>query len=474
MDAYFPKPTNPRLFMNKITTAFYVLLLIAIMPVVSCKKDADNKQGISTPAEGLLALSDDEIASIAFAEPKELTPEMVLTIARNFEDSISKTPLSKGTSQPTFKITGKSYFDAKGRSIALPTKSTDATTIPVFNVAINSGKKTRVAVVSGDERMPLVIAYTGQIKQDDPLLAISRLALIEKVKEVEKLVDSLYTPTIKKLQQQFGTLPDKHVYEYVKNKIVSKHAIPGTKSRKEIGALSGIISQIGPLTMTEWDQSDPFNELMDVGNCDYDGERYPAGCFVIAAAQVQAYYRPALNINYSGNVVPIQWDPILVDPWGGDLSSNHLTSFIKHVFVACETTYNCEGSSTTDTKGINYLKQTLSMGSTTNMTDVKSSLDQLKLVLVTGHRQVTGGGTAGHAWVVDGYAVTRLKPGESIVGNAVWQRYNMYVHCNLGWGGGGTGYYLVGKDATGYLTYEPYVGREYNLNIKYYHNITKL
>lgn len=460
--------------MKRITILLYVPLLITIMSVVSCKKD-DGSKGLSNGhPQGVLELSDDEIASLAFAEPQELTKDMVLEIVRNFEDSISKTPLAKGSSQPTFKITGKLYIDDRGRNSTLSAKSTDATRIPVFNVAITNGKKSRVAVVSGDERMPVVIAYTGQLMEDDPLLAISRLALIDKVKEVERLVDSLYTPTINKLQQHFGILPDKNVYEYVRNKIVSKNAVPGTKSRKEVAPLTGVISQIGPLTQTEWDQHYPFNLKMDVGNCDAPGDQYPAGCFVIAAAQVQAYYRPALSINFNGVMTPIQWDPILVDPWGGEYYTNHLTSFIKYVFDACETTYDCDGSSTTDTKGINYLKQTMSVGSTTSMTDVKSSLDQLKLVLVTGHRQTTSGSTVGHAWVIDGYAVTRLKPGESIVGNALWQRYNMYVHCNLGWGGGGTGYYLVGKDAAGYLTYEPYVGQEYNLNIKYYHNLTKL
>ncbi|MBC9934139.1 C10 family peptidase [Chitinophaga qingshengii] len=211
---------------------------------------------------------------------------------------------------------------------------------------------------------------------------------------------------------------------------------------------------------------------------------YPAGCFVIAAAQVQAYYRPNLQVNINGAATPFQWDAMLSTPYGGDEATNqntrnHLTSFIKNVFNGCATTPSCDGSSTNSTSGIAYLRQTLNVnnGIGINMTDIKNSLDQLKLVLATGFREPNNDGNpkVGHAWVVDGYAVTSLNPGETIVGNNVWQRYNMYLHCNMGWGSfwSGSGWYLVGKDNVGSLTFASNSAQKYKINLTFFSNISK-
>jgi len=469
--------------MKRITALPYVLALTLAMLIVSCRKETD-QQDISTKSpDGTIALTDYEIAAIAYANPKELSTDAVLSIVRNFEDSVSKTPGTKGASKSTLEITGKSYVDENGTLNHLPTKGASATMVPVFNVAIKKGKQRGVAVVSGDERAPLVVAYIPELKEnEDPMLLISKLSLVEKVKAVERLVDSLYAPTISKLEQKFGKLPDDNVYDYVKNKIISRNGIPGTKS-VVTNSIGTVISRVGPLSVTEWDQHSPYNNKMDLGTtCSDPNSPYPAGCFVIAAAQILAYYRPNIQVSINGASTPLQWDLILEDPWGGNWFFNpttydHLTSFVRTVFDGCGTTPSCDGSSTNSSSGVAYLRQTLNVnnGISLNMTDIKSSLDQLKLVLATGYREPNNDGDPkiGHAWVIDGYAVTRLNPGETIVGNAVWQRYNMYLHCNLGWGGSGTGYYLVGKDNIGSLTFQPNLAQEYKINLTFFSNISR-
>jgi hypothetical protein len=470
--------------MKRITALPYVLVLTTVMSILSCQKETDHKQDITTKSpDGTIELNDYEIASIAYANPKELSPAEVLNIVRNFEDSVSKAPETKGTTKSTFEIIGKSYVDEKGRVSEVSTKGTSETKVPVFNITVKKGKQRHVAVVSGDERVPLVIAYRPDVKEEeDPMLLISRLSLVDKVKEVERIVDSLYAPTISKLELKFGKLPEGDVYDYVKNNITSKNGIPRSKSVVK-QYVTNIISQVGPLSVTEWDQHYPYNGRMDIGtNCSDATSPYPAGCFVIAAAQIQAYYRPSLQIDVNGALTPLQWDPILEDPWGGNYfmnvnTYNHLTGFIRKVFDGCATTPSCDGSSTASASGVNYLRQTLNVnnGISLNMTDIKGSLDQLKLVLATGYREPNNDGDpkVGHAWVIDGYAVTRLNPGESIVGNTVWQRYNMYLHCNLGWGGIGSGYYLVGKDNIGSLTFQPNLAQEYKINLTFFSNISK-
>jgi hypothetical protein len=471
--------------MRRITALPYVFALAMAMSIISCQKETD-KQDIPTKGpDGTIELTEYEIASIAYANPKELSPEEVLGIVRNFEDSVAKTPGTKSTSKSTFEIIGKSYTDEKGILDQAPTKGTSATKVAVFDVAVKKGKQRSIAVVSGDERVPLVIAYVPEVKEnEDPMLLISRLSLVDKVKEVERIVDSLYAPTISKLKLKFGKLPDTDVYDYVKNNIVTKNGVPRSKSVMTRN-ITNVISRVGPLSVTEWDQNYPFNDKMDDGTpCSDPPVPYPAGCFVIAAAQIQAYYRPNIQVNINGVSTPLQWDLILADMWGGpdawypnSSTYQHLTSFIRAVFDGCQTTAKCDGSSTASDKGISYLRQTLNVdnGESLNMTNIKGSLDQLKLVLATGFREPNNDGDPkiGHAWVIDGYAVTRLLPGETIVGNAVWQRYNMYLHCNLGWGGPGTGYYLVGKDNIGSLTFAPNQAQEYKINLEFFKNISK-
>lgn len=463
----------------------YVLALTLAVSIVACQKETADKQDITTTSpDGTIELTDYEIASIAYANPRELSPGEALSIVRNFEDSVSNAPKTKGASKSAFEIIGKSYVDEQGRLNKVSTKGTSETMVPVFNIAIRKGKNNGVAVVSADERAPMVIAYIPAVKNtEEPMLQVSRLSLVEKVKEVKSIVDSLYAPTISKLETKFGKLPDHDVYDYVKSKVTIKNAIPRSKS-VVTNYITNVISRVGPLSVTEWDQNYPFNEKMDIGtSCPDDPtSRYPAGCFVIAAAQILAYYRPALTINVDGVSTPLQWDPILADPWGADYfmnpnTFNHLTGLIRRVFDGCQTTATCSGSETGSAQGVAYMRQTLNVndGTGINMTNIKASLDQLRLVLATGFREPNNDGDPkiGHAWVIDGYAVTRLNPGESIVGNTVWQRYNMYLHCNLGWGGSGSGYYLVGKDNIGSLTFAPNLAQEYKINLTFFTNISK-
>lgn len=471
--------------MKRITAFSYVVVFATTISTISCQKETHSQQDTSQGPDGTIALTDYEIASIAYAHPKELSTEEALNILRHFEDSISRSPETKSAAKSTFEVIGKSYVNEKGATSQVATKGSAETTVPVFNVVVRRGTQRGLAVVSGDERVPLVIAYTQAAKgTEDPMLLLSQLSLVDKVKEIEKIVDSLHAPTVQKLKQKFGKIPDDNVYDFVKKHIVTTNGRPGTKSEVEY-YISNIISRVGPLTTTAWDQHEPYNLLMPIGtSCTNSTSPYPAGCFVIAAAQIQAYYRPNLQVNINGASTPLQWDAMLATPYGGDQETNtntrnHLTAFVKNVFDGCATTPSCDGSSTNSSSGIAYLRQTLNVnnGIGINMTDIKGSLDQLKLVLATGFREPNNDGNpkVGHAWVIDGYAVTRLNPGEVIVGNNVWQRYNMYLHCNMGWGSfyAGMGWYLVGKDNVGSLTFAPNSAQEYKINLTFFSNISK-
>ncbi|MBC9934140.1 Spi family protease inhibitor [Chitinophaga qingshengii] len=218
--------------MKRINAFPYVVVFVTALLTISCQKEKGGKQDMTTPSpDGTITLTDYEIASIAYAHPKELSTQDALSILRHFEDSISRTPGTKSTSKSTFEVIGKSYINEKGSSSQVATKGSAATTVPVFNVVVKKGAQRGLAVVSGDERVPFVIAYTQEAKGTaDPMLLLSQLSLVDKVKEVEKIVDSLYAPTISKLEQKFGRIPGNNVFDFVKRHIATTNERPGTKS----------------------------------------------------------------------------------------------------------------------------------------------------------------------------------------------------------------------------------------------------
>lgn len=133
----------------------------------------------------------------------------------------------------------------------------------------------------------------------------------------------------------------------------------------------------------------------------------------------------------------------------------------------------------TPKKARNYMKTLgVYMDDATDCTfqNMKSSLDALRLVYITGtsrHVSTRGFNASGrHAWLADGYQIRQRNSSYRMI----LKQYNVYCHCNFGWGGDFDGWYLY--QSSGDITFDcnGYPNFEYDIfdyDLKAYPNVRK-
>lgn len=436
----------------------YYLLILVVVLSVSCRKDV--KEGTDIKSDNdKIELTPEEVASIKFDEPKELTTAEIKEIISSHP--LFEAPATKGTStNSSFSIEEKYYIKNDGKAnggVTPKTKGAAKDSLPVYKVSITSGKETSSVFVGGDSRTSAVLAFLSGTKvqasqlEEDPMYQYSKSILLSDIRYMSHLRDSLKVPTLRKIESKLGQVPAVNIYETLKGKISIKEALI-TKSSPISNITEPIVAKIGPLTKTQWEQEGIFNLKLDKVNCAGTDILPPAGCLPIATVQLLGFYKPAMTVpGANGSTITIDWNALQetpdLSPWGWPAPTQETIDMagylLRHVFIGLKTTPRCtEGAAaesaayTSDAEA--YLRNYINIDGATgfNVNTVKSSLDQLRLVLATGNRTTTTGGKSGHAWVVDGYAVTR-KPGTTNV-------FNTYLHCNIGWfWGTGSGWFLV-------------------------------
>lgn len=107
-----------------------------------------------------------------------------------------------------------------------------------------------------------------------------------------------------------------------------------------------------------------------------------------------------------------------------------------------------------------------------NFNNIKIALDNGNLAYANGYKKkktflgITTGYAGGHAWVYDGYMITKIK----YIGVEFY--HSELLHCNWGWGGSKNGYYLskVFDTSKAYIEDEPdeyNEGRNYKYKLQY-------
>lgn len=113
------------------------------------------------------------------------------------------TQTSRSTLGETPKITKKYNltFNFNG-------KKTKLISVPIYEVKLNGNSNEGYALVSGDERVPAVIAYVDKGTINDTIvnkgaalmIREAKNALLEKVNEIESIKDSLRSATLDKIE----------------------------------------------------------------------------------------------------------------------------------------------------------------------------------------------------------------------------------------------------------------------------------
>lgn len=188
------------------------------------------------------------------------------------------------------------------------------------------------------------------------------------------------------------------------------------------GNNGGAISNVPPMLQTAMHQGLPYNYFCPAVEND---TLAPAGCIPIAMAQIFNYYQyPHINDNLN---IPFASNYIL------DYSISGIPRLIENIGLRTDIEYDKDGSGTTMAKAKTAMEEYYAYEDVTkyNLYRENIILDMIsehKPVLIGASNQWIGG--KGHAWVIDGYMYSPTA--------------GHLLHCNMGWGGSGNGYYASG------------------------------
>lgn len=439
----------------------FIIILTCFILLYSC-----HNNGLTIDADyshkGYVELSPEEMASISFNDTTHLTDTEVIdilnTYIRNIDVSTSSTD--------SLTINNITKIFAKSPASFL------------YEIDYNLNED-YTAIVSGDKRFPYVLASfkSNTTKDDDnvdiPPILYAKNLLSNNVRKIKQIKDSLYNSTIDKINRTLGKNFDDLTEEDKRSLISIKE---GSMSRATIitNPPNDAIAGNGPFITVCWNQGMPYNQLMpqtcpDNWLWDY---RYPISSSVVAVSQILSYIRPTIIINGT----TINWKYLCEKEEIHDTSDyfgtyvkdpeekcSMIAQLMKYVGDQCNVSYSCNSSSVYPQKIIDFFnryKIHIDNGQNLDVTKLKSSIDELRPVLMYG--QDSNGG--GHWWVVDGYRTQVATRGTFFPG------YNVYMHANMGKGKSYNGYYLV--DSNGSLTFDTQFAH-FNKNLKMYGNIYK-
>lgn len=182
---------------------------------------------------------------------------------------------------------------------------------------------------------------------------------------------------------------------------------------------------VSPLLKTTWNQGDGYNAMMPEMNCAksfYNG-RAPAGCVNIAMAQIMKYHRhPPFNKSYQ-KYKSYNWNAM-----PDNYATKETAILIKDIGEAMVTTYACKGSGASiDDRASMVFYQ---FGYTDTKIDaydinvVKSELRKKRpVILVAGSSDGDS-----HAWVCDGYGVSK------VYGDKFGPVLEVFQYLHMNWG----------------------------------------
>lgn len=482
-------------------TAFLVLLLNA------CNNEEPVISGITEPLSTPKALSLDEVSSLNSKQGKELSENDVLKIAEDYVKDITKQ--SKNFSAKTRAAVNSSSFSISSKYYLGQTQTTRSNKESgvkslVYEINIDNGDDTvgRI-IVSGDDRYPVVIAYIPYYRNNnkpscnlscdtDFMLRLSKAVYADNLNKIvsnQKEKENTIKKIANGLSINYKNVDDKAINDYVEKYGVEKNPVEAdlvnSNTRTEPSSPmeepgSKLIRSYGKPCGTTWDQWIPYNNdypidwvaLAEGNNPICSKDHHPAGCAVVAIAQILAALEPngmvcnGININwkYLKEKKVVNGGPFgTIDPSD---KIEMVSALFKDIYDETNS-YPQWGKGTTDEwppQEVNCVLQTGTtssnvfkyFSSNSGVTAINANLsgmskwdpEIIRKSLQYSFPVFVGG--SNHAFVLDEflYCVKKLSTYELI------KTYDVYFHANFGWGEGtGNGYYLVKDTQNGTITF---------------------
>lgn len=457
----------------------YILTLALSLVIISCEEQNDS---ISDNKLSKVELTKEEFISIAYDNPKELTEYQIVEIVDKFtSNNINRKTRVGGLEN--IKVGEKSYISNKENISSIQGKC--SYNIPVYSVIVGNGNFKDVALVSGDERVPFIIAYYSLDKDreeafrqnglnNDLMLDLSKNQIFQELENIENIQDSLRQSTLKKVSEKLNIEIEDVKIENIKNKLV----VPDNKisTRADMitnpnNILGTVIGEFGPWCRVKWDVGMPYNRTMPQACPDnwlWDN-RYAISSVVVAVAQTLAYFQPNMVV-YGES---IDWNYLKVneeifedsDYFGSYVQDplkrrNMVANLMKYIGEQCSVQYHCGGASVDFTNVSNFLQRygiKIDGRQTFNTSSMISYIENLSPIIMYGQTSTNGG----HWWLIDGLLAV-------IVDVSGRQEIRKYIHANMGMGKSYTGYYY----ATSNMTFNPSFAH-FSKNLVMYPNVRR-
>lgn len=234
--------------------------------------------------------------------------------------------------------------------------------------------------------------------------------------------------------------------------------------------------KINPLLNTKWGQGYPYNNSCP-NNC-------PAGCGVIASAQIMKYYQYPDPLVIDGQ--SFSWMNINNYTYPNvsfrDTDINQIGGFIYTLGKKMKATYEIDGTSVTTSNAASALRKlgySVSKVSNYNTNSIITEIRNLRPVYTRGNSE-----SGGHGWVIDGLLSYSVKewlyeietdPRKIPVGSDGVVNKTLVAttsvgrfHCNYGYDGDCDGYYTYGIfDLSTGLPAEFIESTEGDINVRY-------
>ncbi len=401
-------------------TILFICFLCTMFSIFSCANIENGLQDDLDDSSQLYALSENEILGIVNA----------------FQEGIAESSLTRSSLKDEYSYSiDKKYYISNSPS----TRSASRTKGLVYEVVLSKENNKGKVLVSGDKRFPEVLAYIPYY--NDSVNTINSGASIMLQMAKNAFIEEIESYNIKQ----------------------SRKALTRSTAIEQIP--SQIYLEVYPLCKTSWDQWEPYTNAypqnwVDIffGMCSYT--HYPAGCAVVALAQIMAVVEP--NLNCAG--IKMDWaylkqKPVINGGPFGEIDDarkiNMVAALYKDIYNKTNS-YPTWGTGDTDewppqkvtcvtsvgTSSSNVFNYLNSINGTTYCSSYQRwNIDVVKNSLLNIHPVFVGGN--GHAFIIDGYAVAK---------NPASNSNNMYFHANFGWGGSSDGYYLSNNGGIAFET----------------------
>lgn len=473
----------------------------------SCSNNEQFEFDNGSNKQDQMALTVSETLSLNEGTGEEVPETDVVKIAQEYIVDINENSLSaKNTSNmgtratktaPKISISKKYYLnDTQGTTRALSSE----VKAPVYEVdVINADGTKGLVVVGGDDRYPKVIAYIPRFEvrednanlkmtsksnnsQENLMLGLSKAVYKNNLAEISK-AQTKKAETFEKIAKGLNILPSNVDVDAI-NEYISKYgtveksididmADDVTRSSAMDKPGSKIVKSYGKPCGVEWDQHAPYNNMYDVdwvdifyGMCSYT--QHPAGCGVVAIAQIMAALEPK-GMKCCG--VNIDWAYLKADTVVNENDEarkvNMVAALFRDIYNKTKS-YPTWGTGETDVWPPR--KEDCVTQTGTNSSNVYDYFKNLSTVTVVNYnttslikwdpeiiRQslqysfpVFVGGN-GHAYVLDEFVCCIKNLTRTLI-----KQYDVYFHANFGWGKdhAATGYYLVQDTVNGTITFE--------------------